>query len=381
MDMYSTPNGMNKESNGGLSDQKTLKKNDNNNNNKNNLNNEKMNEVTPSGNNCNTNIITAFTYPSDNPPLIKLLNEGNTTYMNSCIQCLINIEDISLHYLNNLNIIKDSLKKMPISYTFSRIIFHLFPNPNTPYKKDYSIETFHQTTIYLNPLFKGKKTKDAIDFLIFLVNLLNEEDKVIQNKNKKSIIFETFSWVSQKKEICLECKEETKTTHNYFTFDLEFQNGFNKTIINNKNEISIIDCLKYTLESNKIYNIFCRKCEMKKVFEKKSYIQSSQKYLILLLREIDNQKLRNHNIEIKIDEILDLSSLINDKSHKNIYRINGMIFYDPEKIEYMPFSVNPINKKWYYYEKDQINQYELKDINNKEFLKKRYPVILFYKRD
>lgn len=394
---FSTPNGINisnnNKSNGSLSQQKEFKNNENNN-----KNIETGNEVTPSGKNCNTSIITAFTFPSDNPPLIILLNKGNTTYMNSCIECLVNIKDISLHYLNNLNIIKDSLNNMPISYTFSRIIFHLFPNPKLSYQKIYSVETFHKTITFLNPLFNGKKTKDAIDFLIYFINVLNEDDKFIQNnknkydknleKNKNSIIFETFSWQSKKTEICLECKKETTKIQNYFTFDLEFQNGFSKTILNKKNEISIIDCLKYTLESNKIYNLFCQKCDMKKVFEKKSYIVSSHKYLILLLREINNQddemiqKLRKNNIEIKIDEILDLSSLIIDQSQRNIYRINGVIFYDPEEKEYEAFSVNPINNKWYYYKKDDsIKSCELKHFNNKEYLKKKYPVILFYKRD
>ena len=59
------------------------------------------------------------------------------------------------------------------------------------------------------------------------------------------------------------------------------------------------------------------------------------------------------------------------------YSINGLVLYDTEKLEYIAYSISPIDKKWYKYTKENIIPMDLKDIV-KEYDFQLFPAILFY---
>lgn len=71
---------------------------------------------------------------------------------------------------------------MPMSYAFSRLIFHLYPFTQDDLKKSYSLKSFHQISIYLNPIFKGTSTKNSIDFMIYALERLHNERINLINK-------------------------------------------------------------------------------------------------------------------------------------------------------------------------------------------------------
>ena len=247
------------------------------------------------------------------PPLIILENDGNTTNIVTVLQSLANIISFSNYYLEMKNFFNYNKEKMPMSFLFSNIIFHLFPKQKN-YLKKYSLIEFHQGLIEINPIFNGNSTKDAIDFLIYLLNKLHEEAKIIKKnnelnnslnainsenwenyikyiiENEDTIIFKAFGWINKEVEKCWGCNKDYITYKKFFTYDLDFKNVFNKALINNQNEISIIDCIKYANEKKNMYNVFCKNCNKKINFVKISEIFTSGKYFIFLIRGMNNKE-------------------------------------------------------------------------------------------
>ena len=332
---------------------------------------------------------------------IFLHNVGNTTYLSTVIRCLACIIGFYDYYLKRQQDIILHRERIPITYFLSRIIVHLFQSNG---KNFYSLEKFHKILIYYNPIFRGKSTKNAIDFLIYLIGQLHEDYKMMHNKNynensiqeadchnyekfkqylkekENSNVFNEFSWINRNKEICWECNKEIKTYKMFYTYDLDFENALNKAILNNKKEVSILDCINLASEQKNIYNVFCNNCNRKNNFKKISTIYSSSKTLILLIREIEKKEVINeitkHQIKIKINESLNIYKQTNKS--KPLYSLYGLISYDTGKLEYIAYSINPINKKWYKYAKEKIVPIELKDFIN-EYDFHIFPVILFYR--
>ena len=355
----------------------------------------------------NTNFITNINgninkVNKKNNNQVFLQNVGNTTYMNTVIRCLVCISGFYNFYLKYQKEIIDLREKIPITYFFSRIIVHLIQNNGSNF---YSLEKFYKIIIYFNPIFKGKSTKNAIDFLIYLIGQLHEDYKIMNNNNignsiqetdchniknflkyleekEKSNIFNEFSWINKNSEICWECNKEMTTFKNFYTYDLDFENALNKTILSGKKEISILDCINLLSEEKNIYNIFCKECNRKNNFNKTSTIYSSNKTLIFLIRGIEKKavvsELSNCQIKIKINENFNLYNKIN--KNKLFYSLYGLISYDTKKLEYIAYCISPINKKWYKFMKEKIKPIELNHfINDYDF--QIFPVIIFYRSE
>ena len=364
--------------------------------------------------NNNTAQNQIFSFKNFNePPLIALKCVGNTTYINTILQCLANIKNITDYFLKNISIINKHKEQMPISNAFCKVALNLFPNPN-PYKiknynNKYDPKEFYSCIYSNNYVFRGKSTKNAIDFLIYLINKMHDEDllnPINSNKSNKnqlielnnsnfndyihyiqthenSIILQTFSYISQITKKCWSCNNQTITYQKFFTYDLNLDLSLSKTAFEHKNELSIYDCIKFTSQEESIFNIYCNKCKTKNNFSKKFSIHLSQSVLIFLLRGMEKKEIvenmKNDNIKIRVDKDLDLSKFLELKyKDYSKYTFHGMILYEPENKEYLAYSISPINAKLYKYIKDKIIQVEQNDFE-KLFDYKLYPVILFYR--
>lgn len=339
------------------------------------------------------------------PSLVVLENVGNSTYMSCVLQCLANIKSIAKYYLKELDTIKKKLIEMPLSYAFSRTIFHLYPYPQNTLQKSYYLSSFYKMTLLLNPFYQGKSTKNAVDFLVFLLDTLHNEDKTLPkynnnneklennrdfkeyikylSRNENSIIFTDFGWVSQKIRKCDMCNSEAINYRQFFTFDLDIDESLNKTILKNQRELSIYDCIKYQFVKDKKYNVYCKNCQKKTNFEEENLISVSPNYFIFILRidKIMKKKENNKNIgmNIKVDEELNLNNLIKENFNNNSpnYTIVGMVIYDLRNDrDYKAYCLNVIDKNWYKYGKEKITKVE-KTLNFN--LDELIPVILFYK--
>ena len=327
--------------------------------------------------------------------------------MNTVLQCLANIRNITSDILKSYKLIEENQNKMPIVFQYFRILYHLF-NLDKKNEKYYNFEIFYQLILKINPIFRGQSTKNAIDFLVFLMDKLDEEIKAIANHNtninkflkesdyqefseylkylkynkEDTIIFRTFAWVNKRYEKCWECNKEKTTFQKFFSYDLNFENAINKSIINDKKILTIHDCIQYASENQILYNTFCKQCNKKNNKDLKSTIYLSQNVLILLLREVEKKKnvedMINNNIQIQIENDIDLSDLVeNEKSYKK-YTIHGVILYDLEKKEYFAYCVSPVDGNWYKYTDGNIQPSETNNFNS-QINYKILPVILFYR--
>ena len=336
--------------------------------------------------------------------IITLKNVEKITYMSSCLYCLINIYHINFYFTKNLGIIRENANIMPICFFISRIIYHFFIN-NTSDDNKYPINNFYFEILKQNPIFQGKKMGKTINFLIYLLEKIHDEDKQLANNHNRynlklseifhkfflireeSCILPIFTWVNRKVKICWQCGKIFKTFQKFFTYDIDIELILNKIMVHeHKNELSIMDCINYLSERATLFNIYCRNCHQKTNFMKDSHIFLTQKVFTILLREMDNieyiKAIKNEKIKIKINESLDLSNIVKYKKKNSslIYNINGIVMFDSEKLEYIAYTINQQNGKWYKYVKENVVQVELTDfINIYDF--KIFPVILFYKQE
>ena len=117
--------------------------------------------------------------------------------MTAVVRIIANVKPIIIHYLNKLNDIKTKVQEIPISYALSRIVFHLYPYPQDELQNSYSISNFHKIVTFLNPHFAGTSTKDANEFLEYLLGIMHNEDLIFKKFNKiqekmDNINFEKF---------------------------------------------------------------------------------------------------------------------------------------------------------------------------------------------
>lgn len=340
--------------------------------------------------------------------LVVLLNEGNTTYIVSVLQCLRNFKHVEKYYLRQLKEIENNLNNALISYVFSRVIYNLNPSQRKDNKNCYSLKSFKKALVHSNPIFNGKSTKNAVDFLIYLLDTLHEEDKKLSHwknevkpyndslktdivkfinylkKCEKSIILDIFGYSLETTRTCWECKTINTSIQKYFTFELNFEKALNKTALVYENEFSIKDCINYHFEKQTMYNVFCEKCEEKRDFTVELAFNFGPPSFIFILRLNDREdlieKMKNNNIKIKIDEELKLDLFVKVKGESSlIYQINGAVFYDTKKeLGYIAYVRNNIDDNWYKFEKDTVNKVkssEVLNISNEGIL---LPVILFY---
>ena len=355
----------------------------------------------------NINVINGNSNNNKESFLVILINEGNTTYIVSVLQCLRNIKHIESYYLKKLEDIEKNLNNGLISYVFSRVIYNLNPRRKDK-KKFYKLEPFKKALVHSNHIFYGNSTKNAIDFLIYLLNTLHEEDKRLAHwnniniafsedlntntiryinyltKSERSIIFDNFCYTLETKRSCKECKTKNTYIQKYFTFELNFEKALNRTALMYKKEFSIKDCINYHFEEQTIYNVFCEKCEDKRDFIVDLAFNYGPPWFIFILRLNDREdlisKMKSNEIKIKIDEEINLDNLVKKKEESSlIYKLNGVIFFDTKKqLGYIAYCLNNIDKNWYKFEKDTINMVQNSEVLNISNEGNLLPVILFY---
>jgi ubiquitin C-terminal hydrolase len=315
------------------------------------------------------------------------------------------------YYLKNLNEIKNKLYEMPLSYALSRIIFHLNPYPQNNLQKSFSLANFHKAVSSKNCFYRSNSEKDPIDFIVFLLDFLHEEDRNEMGRrknnnnamvpmdnsklfnflnylreNEHSIIFDNFCWINRTLKICTKCNSKFFNYQRYFTFDLklDFENGNNNNndinynininnIINN-NENSVKNIIEKQMKDKKILN-YCQRCKKKTDFKiNKSIIFFPNAFIFLIEKS-------NQNSQLKIDEKIEF---INEKE-KIEYKLNGIIAYNESKagFKYIAYCLNSINNNWYMYD----DQNTVSSIEKSEFLNCNFkresippPTILFYQK-
>ena len=334
-----------------------------------------------------------------------LNNIGATCYMNSVLQSLYHIIDLSngLLDLYNKDILNDEiLKKMPMTYSFLLVVFNLSFRKN----KSFSPEDF-KIIISKNESFRKFEANDSKTLTLYVLDTLNKElndnkiqtknDKVINplrnydvndakdivklfNENYNTLIGDLFNGLKCTDYICDSCSNIVK---NYQIFNI-ISCSIEKTFLDKYGEnqklekgfkVDILDCFKLDEKPNLFVGnnqIYCGKCNTSRDGKSINKICISPKIMIIFLdRGLNNRFM----CDVDFPEELDINNYLETKGNK--YKLIGVIEHLGQSGETGHFIANckHFNGEWYIFSDSTI--YPTKNNYNKYGI----PYLLFYRRE
>ena len=334
-----------------------------------------------------------------------LNNIGATCYMNSVLQSLYHIIDLSngLLDLYNKDILNDEiLKKMPMTYSFLLVVYNLSFRKN----KSFSPEDF-KIIISKNESFRKFEANDSKTLTLYVLDTLNKElndnkiqtknDKVINplrnydvndakdivklfNENYNTLIGDLFNGLKCTDYICDTCSNVVK---NYQIFNI-ISCSIEKTFLDKYGEnqklekelkVDILDCFKLDEKPNLFIGnnqIYCGKCNTSRDGKSINKICISPKIMIIFLdRGLNNRFM----CDVDFPEELDINNYLETKGNK--YKLIGVIEHLGQSGETGHFIANckHFNGEWYIFSDSTI--YPTKNNYNKYGI----PYLLFYRRE
>ena len=334
-----------------------------------------------------------------------LNNIGATCYMNSVLQSLYHIIDLSngLLDLYNKDILNDEiLKKMPMTHSFLLVVYNLSFRKN----KSFSPEDF-KIIISKNESFRKFEANDSKTLTLYVLDTLNKElndnkiqtknDKVINplrnydvndakdivklfNENYNTLIGDLFNGLKCTDYICDSCSNIVK---NYQIFNI-ISCSIEKTFLDKYGEnqklekgfkVDILDCFKLDEKPNLFVGnnqIYCGKCNTSRDGKSINKICISPKIMIIFLdRGLNNRFM----CDVDFPEELDINNYLETKGNK--YKLIGVIEHLGQSGETGHFIANckHFNGEWYIFSDSSIHP------TKNEYQQYGVPYLLFYRRE
>ena len=116
---------------------------------------------------------------------VGLVNLGNTCYMNSALQCIAHVPELTYYFLygfyrKEINRENPLGKKGKLAEAYASLIRHLFDrrminNQGSGYRESFSPRDFRYTIGVFNSMFSDYRQQDSQEFLTFLLDGLHED--------------------------------------------------------------------------------------------------------------------------------------------------------------------------------------------------------------
>ena len=334
---------------------------------------------------------------------VGLKNIGAICYMNSVLQCLYNIKELTSFFLKKFTISKnDPNKRLSNEYC---IVIRNLDNSNN-YNKSYSPVSFKNVLNQLYPMFSnisGNEPKDLINFLLERLhlelntivnnninnNLINTKNQLNENvmrtlflndfiSSNKSPISNLFYGVIETQTQCSNCCI-IKYNFQIFThldFPLQqvnqycFQTGKRMNVGFGNSDIDLYECFEYyesLFTMAGVNQIYCLVCQKAFNAQHRTLLYSIPNYLIINLNRGSSE------LNVKFPEKLNLSNYAIYKDTNTIFDLISVIC----RINYSHFIAYCRSYKdnhWYKFDDSEITK--CKDL--KKYLN-GIPQILFYK--
>ena len=334
-----------------------------------------------------------------------LNNIGATCYMNSVLQSLYHIIDLSngLLELFNQDILNEEiLKKMPMTLSFLEVVYNL----SFRKKKSMSPERF-KIIISKNESFRKFEANDSKTLTLYVLDTLNKElnenkietkdDKKINplrnynvidaqnivtlfNENYNTLIGDLFNGLKSTDYICDTCSNTVKNYQIFNIITCSIEKTFLDKYGNNKKltkdlKVDILECFKLEekptlfVGNNQIY---CSKCNSSRDGKSINKVCIAPKIMILFLdRGLNNRFM----CDVDFPEELDINNYLETKGNK--YKLIGVIEHLGQSGESGHFIANckHFNNEWYIFSDSSI--YPTKNKYNKYGT----PYLLFYRRE
>jgi len=346
---------------------------------------------------------------------IGLLNLNRNSYLNSFLQCLYHIPQLTNFFTldNNFSnlteefFIKEEYIKLndleihtnSLSFKYLEVIYHLYhkkekngyysPKNILEYIQNQDPKTFVKNeeispkklySYFMAKLKEELKEKEQIKDLehendIFNSMIQNEEDKYkkylsdFKFKNN-SIIDQLFTGIKLSNIICEKCNESEQIFEDFYFLHFSLDKT-EKNMENKFKKIDLNECFKYYFNNQQVSQI-CKKCGNNNTNVAKK-INLSPKILTIFLGDIKEKgNLFKIEIEINIGEYL--------KEKNKRYKLICMITYFKTKgsnESYQAYCYSNEYNKWFCFVDEYV--YEVDDIIKNIEESHRLPYIIFYK--
>jgi ubiquitin C-terminal hydrolase len=273
-------------------------------------------------------------------------NIGNTCYLNSGLQMIVHNKDLCKIILNNTH------RNQTIAEIGNFINEYHNNNSNTitpSYIKDFISSK--------NNIFKGYGQQDSSEFIIYMLDAINEELK--KNNDNIDKLYEHKSSISIKckLKVCLNISIHEEK-NNFMIFDLkeEFKD--------------LDDCYSEFIKRLKFENDYlyhCDKCNRDTIASKRNKIILWPKHLIIILKRFqqNGMRLSKNDNEIHIPFFW-----------KNDYKLKGIIFHSGSLHGGHYVYIGNYNNKWYLFDDNDVS--EINDDRLNRF--KNYGYIYYFEK-
>lgn len=265
------------------------------------------------------------------------INLGNTCYLNSGLQMIIQNKDFC-------NIILALRNKSEILEEFAKFIDNYYDNSDDPLKPKF----IKKIVAKRNEMFAGFQQQDSSEFIIFLLDLINEEiNKFTNNKNVIEKIFEIHSTTFTKCKVlsCLNISENVeKSTILMLNVNQECKN---------LDECFNFSKQKVKLEGDEKY--FCEKCNKKRIASQRKDITKWPKNLIVWLRRFEQRgsKISKYSQEILVPI-----------EWRNNYQLTGVVFHSGSLYGGHYIYAGKVNNEWFLFNDSSVSQLRKQDLVN-----------------
>jgi len=277
------------------------------------------------------------------------INLGNTCYLNSGLQMLIQNKDLC-----NL-IYKYSDKSIPLKIISNFINEYYIGNNNilVPYDIKALIEQRQQ-------MFMGFKQHDSAEFIVFMLDIIDEEIKKISKESTgidPIFLLESNVRIKCKLKTCLNISEHIE------------KNAYLLLDINNETK-TLDDCYRLSKSSEMLKdNIFyCDKCKNKTLASKRTNIINWPNNLIVWLKRFKQNGTRLDKMDNRIDIPMEW---------RHNMKLQGFVIHSGGLHGGHYIYVGLVNDKWYLFNDSSISeiQYQQQLYN---YLSSAY--LLYYKK-
>ena len=343
-------------------------------------------------------------------PIKGLKNISNTYYMNSILQCLLHVSELTIYFIDeypkDLNELSKINKNVPTRGDISRTYYNLVQgvkadpgimankknkfnswNNNNDSNDDSFVTKDFQITLGLhNPQFRNIQSNDSKDFILYLLRTLHQELNYLGNKNQilnynpnPFDINDTYKYFSNKYNsnnfskisqlfygtniIISICKKCNNKLYNYQKFELIY---FGMFYYHNRN-FNIMDGFKdnsksYLLTGDK--KILCKACNSFQEAESTCQILEPPNKLLISIDYGKNKKYQPSNIYF--DEEIDITPFVASNLNMSFkYRIIGVCThygYSENAGYYETFCKHKELNVWYEFNDCSCNKCNKKDI-------------------
>ena len=247
-------------------------------------------------------------------------NLGNTCYLNSGLQMLIQNRDLC-------NIIMSLSSKSTVFNKLSEFIKNYYDGNDGAISPNYVKELAGDR----NSMFIGFQQQDTSEFLIFFLDYLNSEiNKIIPGKNIIDKVFEIEETTNTKCKVlsCLNISQNIeKSTIMMLNINSECEN--------------LDDCLQFSKQRIKLEGenkYYCEKCKKKRIASQRREISKWPNHLIVILKRYEQKGTRffKHAQEIKIPI-----------EWRNNYKLKGVVLHSGNLYGGHYVYAGLVNNKWY----------------------------------